>query len=121
MSSKKILAILFSLLTIIITYSPTIVSYTVEEIMDKELNYRPGYGGMIIGRIKNLHRFRSPEFISCQAVHVYYDIVWLPPYYPEYESGWLDSGEIVIYRPYLGIVLPHFIFIFLTDFEIPIY
>ncbi len=117
---KKLIVILFFILIVVISFSQTVISSFTEDEIDKKLDTDPGYAGIIIGRIKNLHRFRSPEYITCQAVHVYYDIVWLPPHYPEYESGWRDSGEIVIFRPYFGIVLPHFIFLAFTDFYIPI-
>lgn len=120
MIGKKLMVMLFSMLIVVTIFSEPILSYTIEEKNDRQSYTRPGYGGMIIGRVKSLNRFHSSKSITCQAVNVYYDIVWLPPYYTYEESGWLNSGEIKIFRPYIGIVLPHFIFIFLTDFYIPI-
>ena len=71
----------------------------------------PNYFGVLIGIIKDVHRFNNKDYITCQAVKVYYNgtVIILPPHAIDELKGWLFSGEIKILRPYIGILTQHFI------------
>jgi len=110
--NKKIFGILLCFLLLLTLTPVTFASFTLDNKKDDvQVSAEYHFLGVIIGRISHLHRFRSIEQITCQAVNVKYKGVVLirPPNVIQELEGQLLTGEITIYRPYFGIVLRHFI------------
>jgi len=110
--NKKILGIIFCFLLLITQIPITSASFTLDnKVEDVQVSGEYYFSGFLIGIISHLHRFRNIEQITCQAINVKYKGVVLirPPNVIQELEGQLFTGEIIIYRPYFGIVLRHFI------------
>jgi len=110
--NKKILGIIFCFLLLITQIPITFASFTLDNKADDvQVSGEYYFSGVLIGIISHLHRFKSIEQITCQAVNVKYKGVVLirPPNIIQELEGQLLTGEIIIYRPYFGIVSRHFI------------
>lgn len=110
--SEKIVVMLFSMLVIITSSQASTAFFINEEDFDNKLINEPSYSGFLIGRIKDVNRFENIRYLTCQAVRLYYDVLFMHPPCRWYYSGWAYSGEIKIYRPYFGVIVCNFIFIF---------
>jgi len=112
---KKIIVLFFCILMLSQTVPIIVAMKTIntnKKCMD--VNQEVGtynFFGLLIGKIKDVHRFSNKDYITCQAVSVYYDgiVIIRPPHAIDELKGWLFSGEIKIFRPYIGILTQHFI------------
>ncbi len=110
--NKKIFGIILYFSLILTLIPVTFASLPLDnKVDDVQMSGEYYFSGVLIGRISHLHRFRSIEQITCQAINVKYKGVVLirPPNVIDELEGQLLTGEIIIYRPYFGIVLRHVI------------
>lgn len=107
---KRIVVMLLSIL-VIITSLPVRGTLSIDEEIHEKITDEPSYFGLLIGRIKDVNRFTGDRYLICQAVRLYYDVLFMHPPYQWYYEGWAYSGEIKIFRPYFGVITRNFILV----------
>ena len=112
---KKIIGLYLCMLMIIqiipITESTEIINSNVEEPNENQSIPKYPFQGMLIGRISNVDQFSNKDYITCQAVSVYYNgvVIIRPPHVIDELEGRLYSGDIKIFRPYVGLLTQNYI------------